>query len=226
MLDLPRIRALCFDVDGTLRDTDNQYVDSLSRLLQPIGFMFPKRDALPFARRAVMALESPGTFLYSIPDRLGIDNRLAQLASAIDRHLPPRSSDRFTLIAGAGEALVALGQRYPMAVITARNEPATLAFLDKFGLRPLFRCIATALTCPHAKPYPDQIVWAAQQMGVSPAECLMIGDTTVDIRAGRAADAQTAGVLCGFGELRELSRAGADAILTSTAELPAVLTTS
>jgi phosphoglycolate phosphatase-like HAD superfamily hydrolase len=50
-------------------------------------------------------------------------------------------------------------------------------------------------------------------MGVLPEECLMIGDTTVDIRAGRSAGAQTVGVLCGFGSEDELQRAGADLIL-------------
>jgi phosphoglycolate phosphatase-like HAD superfamily hydrolase len=47
----------------------------------------------------------------------------------------------------------------------------------------------------------------------------MIGDTIVDVRAGKAAGAQTIGVLCGFGTLRELNRAGADLILTNTKDL-------
>jgi N-acetyl-D-muramate 6-phosphate phosphatase len=51
----------------------------------------------------------------------------------------------------------------------------------------------------------------------------MVGDTPIDIRAGRAAGAQTIGVLCGFGEREELLRAGADLILDSTADLPTVL---
>ena len=51
---------------------------------------------------------------------------------------------------------------------------------------------------------------------MAPAACLMVGDTTVDIRMGRAAGAQTVGVLCGFGDERELSRAGADDILPET----------
>ena len=61
---------------------------------------------------------------------------------------------------------------------------------------------------------------AAKMMKVSPEECLMIGDTTVDIRAGRSAGAQTAGVLCGFGEEYELRKMGADAIFDIT---PSVL---
>ncbi len=223
MLELSRIRALCFDVDGTLRDTDNQYVAALARWLRGVRFLFPAGNPAPFARKAIMALESPGTFLYSLPDRLGIDFQLAKIAESIERRLPHRPAGQFTLIPGAREMLAAVGQHYPLAVVSARDERTTFAFLRQFDLEPLFACVATALTCRHAKPYPDQIVWAAQRMGVSPSTCVMIGDTTVDVRAGRAAGAQTIGVLCGFGEEKELRRAGADAILPSTADLPTLL---
>jgi phosphoglycolate phosphatase len=47
----------------------------------------------------------------------------------------------------------------------------------------------------------------------------MIGDTTVDMRAGKSAGAQTVGVLCGFGEEAELRKLGADLILKSTSDL-------
>ena len=56
-------------------------------------------------------------------------------------------------------------------------------------------------------------------MNIAPENCLMIGDTTVDIRAGKSAGAQTAGVLCGFGEESELQKMGADIILKDTTEL-------
>jgi phosphoglycolate phosphatase-like HAD superfamily hydrolase len=56
-----------------------------------------------------------------------------------------------------------------------------------------------------------------------PENCLMVGDTTVDIRAGKAAGTQTVGVLCGFGQEAELRRAGADLIIASTAVLPQLL---
>ena len=96
-------------------------------------------------------------------------------------------------------------------------------FLDQFELRPYFALVVTALTAEHTKPYPDPILYAAEKMGVNPQNCLMIGDTTVDIRAGKAAGAQTVGVLCGFGEEPELRHQGADLILESTAKLADVL---
>jgi phosphoglycolate phosphatase-like HAD superfamily hydrolase len=62
-------------------------------------------------------------------------------------------------------------------------------------------------------------------MGVDPGACLMIGDTSFDIRAGRAAGAQTVGVLCGFGQEAELHRQGADLILPTTPHLADILLT-
>jgi phosphoglycolate phosphatase-like HAD superfamily hydrolase len=86
-----------------------------------------------------------------------------------------------------------------------------------------FQAVASGQTCRHTKPYPDPILWASKRIGVPPESCLMIGDTTVDMRAGKAAGAQTVGVLCGFGEEKELNRTGADLILKSTPELAPVL---
>jgi HAD superfamily hydrolase (TIGR01509 family) len=110
-----------------------------------------------------------------------------------------------------------------MAVVSARDHRGTLAFMDAFDLTRYFKCIATAQTTPYTKPRPDPILWAAEQMGVSPEACLMVGDTTVDMRAGKAAGAQTVGVLCGFGEEDELVKTGADTILPSTSDLPTLL---
>ena len=107
-------------------------------------------------------------------------------------------------------------------MVSARDD-STFHFLEQFDLLPYFSAVAIANTCRYTKPYPDPILWVAQKMGAAPAEVLMVGDTSVDIRAGRAAGAQTAAVLCGFGEEKELRRAGADLILSSTVDLLGVL---
>jgi phosphoglycolate phosphatase-like HAD superfamily hydrolase len=65
--------------------------------------------------------------------------------------------------------------------------------------------------------------WAAKEMNVDPKACLMIGDTTEDIHAGRAAGAHTVAVLSSFEEAPELGAAGADIVLPSVVSLPAVL---
>jgi N-acetyl-D-muramate 6-phosphate phosphatase len=222
-VDVSRIRALCFDVDGTLRDTDDQYVDQLVRWLGPLRYLFDRHDAHPFARRVVMAAESPATMLYSLPDRLGIDNHLTSIVDWFYRLGFTRRPDTFWVVLNVCEVLKTLAVHYPMAVISARDERTTLAFLRQFEILSLFQCVATAHTCSHTKPYPDPVIWAAGRMGVPVRSCLMVGDSTVDIRAGRSAGAQTAGVLCGFGQELELRNAGADQILSSPVDLPALL---
>ncbi|MGC1375361.1 MAG: HAD family hydrolase [Anaerolineales bacterium] len=221
-LDLPRIQALCFDVDGTLSDTDDQFVNKAAGYLRPLRFLLPNRDAPRAARRLVMWGEAPGNLLIGIPDRLGLDSTLAALADRFNRR-HARPMKHFLLVPGVKEMFEQIKGCYPMAVVSARDEASTLMFLDEFGLRPYFDVVVTALTAPHTKPYPDPILYAAKAMGVRPESCLMIGDTTVDIRAGKAAGAQTLGVLCGFGEEAELRAKGVDQIIETTAKLAEVL---
>ncbi|MEN6411072.1 MAG: HAD family hydrolase [Anaerolineaceae bacterium] len=222
-LDIARIRALCFDVDGTLSDTDNHAVHVISQRLAFVRWLFHQKDPHAFARWLVMSVETPGNFIYGIPDRLGFDTALARLSDQIARLGWGRKPENFWLIPKTHELLEKLHPHFPMSVVSARNQKGTLLFLNQFNLLPFFHSVITAHTCEHTKPFPDPILWAAQQMDVSPEACLMIGDTTVDIRAGKLAGAQTVGVLCGFGTERELRRAGADLILPDTSHLAEVL---
>ncbi|HMB23466.1 MAG TPA: HAD family hydrolase [Anaerolineales bacterium] len=216
-LDIPRIKALCFDVDGTLSDTDDQYAQKIVDLLP--RFLF--RNPMQTARRLVMWVEAPGNALLGFADRIGIDDEMTAFIDLINRNRK-HTTKKFLLVPGVDEMLAQIHGLYPMAVVSARDEKSTLRFLEQFDLCKYFDVIITGLSAPHTKPYPDPILLAAQKMGVHPAQCLMIGDTTVDIRAGKAAGAQAVGVLCGFGEEDELRQLGADLILRSTSELTGI----
>ena len=222
-IEVERIRALLFDVDGTLSDTDDQWVSRFENILRPVRFLFRDRSARPFARWTMMTIETPGNLVYYWLDRLHLDDEVAALFNFMARQGIGRKSHPFWLIPGVDAALQSLQTHYPMAVVSARGRAGTLSFLGQFNLLDHFGAVATSQTCRYTKPYPDPLVWAAEQLGVQPHECLMIGDTTVDMRAGKAAGAQTVGVLCGFGSERELRRAGADLVIPSTADLPAAL---
>ncbi len=222
-LDISRIKALCFDVDGTLSDTDDQFVLKLAGWLRRVRFVFPEGDPLPFARGVVMATETPGNVLFGLPDRLGIDDEIAALGDFIYGLGLGKTHSPFLLVSGVKEMLEQLGEHYPLSIVSARGQRSTLRFLRQFELSPYFQCVATGQTCRYTKPRPDPILWAAEQMGVSPQACLMVGDTVVDVRAGKAAGAQTVAVLCGFGEEKELRDEGADQVIQSTPQLVDVL---
>ncbi len=218
-LDFARIQALCFDVDGTLRDTDDQMVQQLAGLLKPLRFLLPGHNNQAYARRIVMRLDEPGNFYKGLTDKWGLDGPLARLGDRFGKPCDQPKTRPPLIVPGVREMLAALSRRFPLAIVSTRGQRTTQIFLDCHELTPFFQVIVTGQTCEHTKPYPDPILFAAGRMHVPPEQCLMIGDTTVDIRAGRAAGSQTVGVLCGFGQEDELRRAGADLILPSTAAL-------
>lgn len=217
-LDISRIKALCFDVDGTLSDTDDLYAQKVKRFFP--RFLF--RDPDHAARRFVMWIEAPGNAMLGLTDTIGLDDEIVAFIDWLSRHRQ-HSSKKFLLIPGVDELLAKLNGHYPMAVVSARDEKGTMRFLMQFDLARYFDVVITGQSAEHTKPYPDPVLLAAHQMNVKPEECLMIGDTTVDMRAGKSAGAQTVGVLCGFGEEPELRKMKADLILKTTKDLAEVL---
>ena len=216
-LDPSKVKALLFDVDGTLADSDNAMTERVARLLRPLRFLINEIKAALLSRKLVMMAESPGNAALEIADRLGVDSLIARF---LERRAERQSRQHvLSVIPGIPEMLTALYERYPMAVVSARNNLTTLRFLHEHNLARFFRLVVTSQTCARTKPFPDPLLYAAKTLNVPIENCLMIGDTTPDVRAALAAGAQSLSVLCGFGTEKELLRAGSHHILPSTAHL-------
>jgi HAD superfamily hydrolase (TIGR01509 family) len=222
-IDASRVRAVLFDIDGTLADTDDQAVRFAARLLSRLRVGSQDRGPVRLARRIVMAAEGPVNAILYLADRLMLDEVIGPLSEAFDRTRFGRVGGMPPLIPGVDKLVADLAVRFPLGVVTTRGDVRTRRFLVDSRLDGCFRVVVTARSTRRTKPNPEPVLRAAEQLGVTPQDCLLVGDTTVDIRAGRAAGAQTVGVLCGFGERRELERVGADLILTTTADLASVL---
>ncbi len=218
-IDPNRVRAILFDFDGTLSDTDDVYVARAARWLT--WLREPARSQT--ARRLVMGIEAPGNLVFSTLDRFGIDNALRWVTARVR---PERAGSPRTLappVPGVPEMLARLAPRYALAVVSARGRPLVEAFLGRHRLGPWFGSVVTVETCSRTKPSPEPLLYAARALGFRAEDCVMVGDTTVDMRAAKAARMQAIGVLCGFGEEAELRRSGADFILPGTADVTAVL---
>lgn len=217
-LDISSIRAILFDIDGTLSDSDDHLVMKIERCLGwPLFFINSLRRHAA-ARWLVMALESPGNFIYNQADRFDLDSLFIRLLNRRSRSRADKPRE-YWIIPGVREMLAELAVCYPLGVVSARGEKTSLAFLDQFNLRGYFGVVVTSQTCRYTKPFPDPLIHAAHSLGVEPQHCLMVGDTTVDMRAANLAGMQALGVLCGFGRPAELRRAGAHLTLPMTTDL-------
>jgi len=212
------IEAILFDLDGTLMDTDDQAVASLARYLAPLSLLFPL-SPISLARRLVMWAETPGNALMTFFDVLGIDDNAFAIGDRLRqwRGLYPRHN--LPLIPGADATLHGLAQHYRLVIVTTRGRRDAEAFLTQHSLTHLFELVVTRESTRRLKPHPEPILFAARSLGIPPGRCVMVGDTTADVRSARAAGARAVATLSGFGERDELERAGAHMVLESVADM-------
>jgi HAD superfamily hydrolase (TIGR01509 family) len=210
-----KIQGWLFDLDGTLMDTDDQAVESLARRLKFLG----QARANQLARRLVMAGETPMNYALTAVDMVGLDAVLFGFQRMVGGHTKPT----FRIIKGVKPMLAHLAERARLAVVSTRSEAEAKEFLRQHELDDFFTLIVTHATTKRLKPHPEPVLYAARHLGLSPDVCAMVGDTPVDVLSGRRAGAWAIGVLCGFGEEVELRRAGAHLVLSSTADLLALI---
>jgi len=219
MLEKDRVEAVLFDLDGTLMDTDDQAVERLVRRLQRVHWPHPHQ----VARRLIMASETPGNMLMTTLDVMGLDAPLMTLTDRLRRWRGLSTQADFRIIPGVEHMLATLNRRYRLAVVTTRGLTEAERFLKQHDLRATLETLVTRESTWRLKPHPAPVRHAAQMLGIPVERCVMVGDTTVDVKSALRAGAWAVGVLCGFGEQRELERAGAHAVLEHTAQLSSLL---
>ena len=217
------VDAILFDLDGTLIETDNRWARIAAERLAPLRRVLPRLDPEAWGRRLVMASEPPANYAMSLLEHLGLGSSFLGLADLVRRSKGVATRDSAVLVQGTMELLEALQQQYRMAVVTTRARAEAQAFVERAGLKRFFRVMITRQDVWHMKPHPEPIRRAAARLGVAVERCLMVGDTAMDIRAARRAGAYAVGVLSGFGEQRELERAGAHLILDYAVQLSGFL---
>ncbi len=216
---LDGVQAILFDLDGTLIMSSNLWAAGLSNKLEPLRKILPRLDTMALSRRLVMAIEMPSNYLVSAVEHLGLSLNPFGLADRLRRSKGLATRESAPLIDGTIPLLEQLCPRFKMAIVTTRARPETQAFIEHASLGCYFETVITRQDVLFMKPHPEPVRKAANQLGVSPANCVMVGDTAMDIRAARRAGAYAVGVLTGLCVREELEQAGAHLILQRAAEL-------
>jgi phosphoglycolate phosphatase len=124
---------------------------------------------------------------------------------------------------GIPEALGALSARFKLFVATSKPEPFAREILKHFGLAPHFAGIYGSRLEGALSWKADLIAYLLDEEGLSPYECLMVGDRAEDMRGAIENRLRAMGALWGYGGAEELQRAGAESLLVSPAELAGIL---
>ena len=209
-----RVKGIILDLDGTLVDSTQAYLEAARTAFSAVG-----QQTVSIK----MAIEIPKRFEQGI---------------ALDDLLPGVDVKKFrrTYLRAYYEAVGAMAKPFPdianslrklsrkvkLALTTRRKVPnkVVIGQLKEFGLEGYFQAVVTACDKFSPKPSPDALIECSRKLGISTSECAVVGDSIVDIEAGRRAGAKTVAVLSGIFSRAELKKQKPDLILASVRELP------
>jgi len=130
------------------------------------------------------------------------------------------TSKRSKLYEGVKEGLEYLQSAgYRLGCVTNKASQFTLPLLKTLGLYDLFEIVISGDTLPKKKPDPLPLLHAAEKLGVTPAESLMLGDSMSDVKAARAAGFRIVCMTYGYNHGEDIRDSNPDAVIDSMAEL-------
>ncbi len=212
-----RIEGIIFDVDGTLTDSIDAYYSVFRDVCARFGIHVRREDVLE-----PMAM---GSLIWDriIPgDPQERDEKIKQLMHAIPE-VYHKVFEHVVPFAGVESVLRKLDeQKIKLGVLTSSRR-AAVGPLYHHSLSHYFRVILTREEGFLPKPEPDGILECLRRMKVEPSHAITVGDTPLDVRAGKAAGTLTIGVLSGIGTRAQLEAEKPTAIIKDISEVLSLL---
>jgi len=178
------IRAVVFDMDGLMFNTEDVYDEVGTRLLARRGCRFT-----PELKREMMGLTPQASFEKMIR-WCGLKESWRTLAEESNRLFVELLPERIKPLPGLMPLLDALeAGGIPKAICTSSPAELAAACLNTFRLQKRFQFVLTAEDVRHGKPHPEVYLTAAQRFGIPPPEMLVLEDSENGCRAAVAAGA-------------------------------------
>lgn len=208
-----KVKGILIDLDGTIVDSKGAYLEAVMATHAIAG------EGIVNQKVAV-----------EIPKRLEQNLKLNDIVKGVDtqkfletylKAYYQATATKTKPLPNVSDTLKKLSEKFKLALITMRYVPKEkiIKELEQFGIAKYFQCVLTALDTRNPKPSPEALTECAKLLDLPIEECLVVGDSVTDIKAGRAAGAKTAAVLSGIFSREELEREKPDLILESISQL-------
>jgi len=213
------VKAVLFDVDGTLVDSVTAYWKVAERAAAPYGIDIP----LSIIKHA-LNIGHPTFWEMVVPEELPDQAEIIAKAKQEARQMWPEIIDQYgRVFPGTKETLILLKEQgFRLAIMTG-SSGGSLRPLKEAELLGFFDVTITARDVSQRKPHPAGLLKCAEALGISPEEAVYVGDSQIDIQASQAAGMASIAVLSGAGESANLSAHNPDWIIHSLAQLPEIV---
>ena len=174
-------RALVFDLDGVLLDSEQVWNEAKEELVREQGGRW--REDAP---RTMMGMSSPEWASY-LHDELGVPLEPDAISDEVVRRLERIYRDGLPLVDGATDAVERLAERLPLGLASSSNREIIDLFLELSGLGPRFAVTLSSEEVARGKPAPDVYLEVLRRLRADPADSVAVEDSENGIRAAKAA---------------------------------------
>ena len=225
MSDFRAVRAVLIDLDGTLLDTAPEIASAAADMLAELGLQpVPLPQVRDFIGQGIPSLvrRTLQASLGSAPDERRVGSAIESFFFNYEKR-NGRTALTYPGVREGLEAMRAAGLR--LACVTNKTAQFTVPLLQATGLAPYFAVVISGDSVARKKPAPDPLLSACGQLGVAPPEALMVGDSTNDARAARAAGCPVLLVPYGYSEGVDVQTIDCDGIFASLLHVAGLLRT-
>lgn len=216
MTDLSAVRAIVFDLDGTLIDSKEDLILSVNATLVNLG-----RPALPNEQIASYIGQGAPILIRRALGEAATDEECRRGLEFFLAYYETHKMDHTALYPGVREGLEQLAG-FPLAILTNKPARITLRILQELKLANLFRAIYGGNSFSTKKPDPLGMKTILNELGVEPREAVLVGDSEIDVQTARNAGTLAGTVTYGFGAHR-LEKFPPDFFLSSLTDLSPML---
>jgi phosphoglycolate phosphatase len=213
-----RVELVVFDLDGTLIDSARDLATSVNAALARLA---PAAPAVPLEKVRTFIGDGAAMLVARTLADAGVSLALEVALPVFLECYGTRLLDTTRLYPGVAEALDALRDR-TLAVLTNKPGDMSRRILEGLGVAGRFARIWGAGDVPAKKPDPAGLQRLLGESGVAPAAAVLIGDSAIDVRTGRAAGVRTVGVTYGL-DPEGLRAEAPDDLIDDLRALPALL---
>ena len=173
--------AVVFDLDGVLMDSEQRWNGAKEALVRESGGRWVEE-----APTVMMGMSSLEWSAY-LRDALGVPMDLQAISRDVVRRMEEGYRRELPLLPGAESAVRVLAERWPLALASSSNREIIDLVIELAGFGDAFRVTVSSEEVERGKPAPDVYLRAARELGVDPARCVAIEDSSNGLRAAAAA---------------------------------------
>lgn len=186
------LRAVIFDMDGTLTDSEHWWDEVRRGLAADEGLAWPESST-----HAMMGMSTREWSTHMV-EVVGVSGTPAEVAERTIAGMNERYRAGVPLLPGADEVVRAAAERWPIGICSSSPKSLITSVAATTGWDELLGAVVSTEEVPNGKPAPDGYLRVAELLGVDPAECLVIEDSSNGLRSALAAGMTVVEVLPHF----------------------------